>query len=188
MLATVCLLAMTGVSFVPDWQLESDRAKAVIEDGGKTFVLFEKPGAITLRSLPDRPQERVQRDFKLDESYPSDSAEERMRDLVLRALGEQGRENRVLVLPPILDYLSPPNSVPYMPNFYRNGDPIPYIPNFFKEGDLIPYMPNFFQPFAPFQYLPPAGVRRDEQTLKGLWNRFGKSPIITPLKSSDKRP
>ena len=188
MLATVCLLAMTGVSFVPDWQLESDRAKAVILGGGKTFVLFEQSGAVALRRLPDGLQERVQRDFKLYVSHPSDFAEERMSDLVQSALGEQGREDRVFVLPPSLDYLPMLGSVPYMPNFYRKGDPIPYIPNFFKEGDLERYMPGFSQSPAPLPYIPQPLVRPDGQTLKDLWGRFGKSLIITPLKPGDKLP
>jgi len=188
MLATVCLLAMTGVSFVPDWQLESDRAKAVILGGGKTFVLFEQSGAVALRRLPDGLQERVQRDFKLYVSQPSDFAEGRMRDLVQRALGEQGREDRVFVLQPSLDYLPMLGSVPYMPNFYRKGDPIPYIPNFFKEGDLDRYMPGFSQSPAPLPYIPQPLVRPDGQLPKDFWYRLGDSPLIVPLKPGEKLP
>lgn len=188
MLAAVCLLAVTGGSLVSDWQLESDRIKAVILDGGRATVLFEESGSISLQRLPEGLKERVRRDFKLEESYPADSAQERLRELVERALGEQGRENRVLVLPPIMDYLSPPDSVPYIPNFYRKGDPIPYIPNFFKEGDLDRYWPGFSQSPAPFPYIPQPNARRDEQTLEDLWDRFDERLIITPRKPGDKLP
>ena len=188
MLAAVCLLAMTGGSFLPDWQLASDRVIGVVQCAERTTVLFEEAGELELESLPKGLRERIRRSLSLDKYYPPEPGEERLRELLDRELLGQFRENGVFVLPPYWGAQPAQDSVPYMPNFYRKGDPIPYIPNFFTEGDLDRYWPGFSQSPAPFPNIPQPNARRDEQMLKGLWDRFGKRPIITPLEPGDKLP
>lgn len=166
MLSTLCVMIAVAVPQTPEQRMEELIRKASGQDLPSGMVRDQDVHP-ALKELSERymleklPQEKIR--------YYIESYE---REQKAKALGVRGLESEIT----------------YIPNFYHKGDPIPYLLNLYQKGAPIPYMPNFFQLSSPTQYLPLVGVRRDEQLLKDVWDRFEERLNVEQRKSVDKHP